>query len=202
MSLDSPVTQTWISPRVAVRRLVEERLVRGLDDAVVDRLRDECWDGSEDQLEDAGLLALLTFFYETPDRGARDGFVWHAVEFWHDCDDLVGELALALGDEPPLFQQRAVEVHADEAQLRIERCDGQELSLAASSPRQVVQLFNAELHARGRPRRFVELETGGDWQMFVAIDLLVARRLVAEGVLPVASLEALSEAPAGGPEPR
>lgn len=196
MASDSPVTQVYVAPRDALRRLGTEGLVRGLDDAALDRLRDDCWDGSEEQLEDAGVLGILTFFYETPDRGAKDGWVWHATEFWHDTDDAVAEVAAALRDDRPLFKQLAVEPVNDgepAAIIELERDDGARSRVAARSLADVARAFNDELRARGRPKRLIALETNGDWEMFVAVDLRLARKLVAEGVLPVASLDDLSD---------
>src|SRR4051812_34998732 len=105
MSADSGTTQIYMHPREAVRHLVNEGVVRGLDDAALDELKQECWDGSEEQLEDAGLLGILTFYYESADKGARDGFIWHAGEFWNDTDDAVAELAACLHDDRALFKQ-------------------------------------------------------------------------------------------------
>src|SRR5215468_2210784 len=50
--------------RAAAVKLAAEgaHVVHGLDDAALDELRQECWDGSEEQLEDAGLLGILTFY--------------------------------------------------------------------------------------------------------------------------------------------
>jgi hypothetical protein len=196
MASDSPVTQVYVAPRDALRRLVTEGLVRGLDDAAIDRLRDECWDGSEEQLEDAGVLGVLTMFYETPDRGAKDGWVWHALEFWHDTDDAVGELAAALRDDRPMFKQIGCDPIDDAgpaALVELERDDGARSQVAARSLADLAFAFNEELRARGRPKRLLRLETNGDWEMFVAIDLRLARKLVAEGVLPIASIDDLSD---------
>ena len=55
----------------------------------------------------------------------------------------------------------------------------------------MVECFNAELKARHATRRLIELETNGDWQMYVAMELKLARKLTAEGALPVADVETL-----------
>ena len=184
-------TQVYLPPRKAARRLVDEGIVRGLDEPTIDRLRDECWEGSEDQLEDAGLLGLLTIFYETNERGCRDGFVWHADEFWHDTDDAVAELAAALRDDRPLFRQERIE-HLDAGvAVQLVRDDGVGRRVEAQSLADIVALFNEELRSRGRPRRLLSLATGGGWQMYVAVDLRLARKLVAEGVLSVDDIDQL-----------
>ncbi|MFI5289560.1 MAG: hypothetical protein ACHQ17_07915, partial [Polyangia bacterium] len=191
-------------PREAVRRLVEEGVVRGLDDARLDELRAECWDGSEEQLEEAGLLGILTFFYETVERGARDGFIWHADEFWHDTDDAVAELAETLRPEPGarrLYRQVSAREKISTARklretvlaVELERDDGVRKSVEARTLDDLVACFNAELRARGRTRRLIPLETAGEWQMYLAVELRLARRLVAEGALPVADLDVLAD---------
>jgi hypothetical protein len=190
---EASVTQIYMHPREAVRRLAQAGVVHGLDDTGLDQLRQECWDGSEDQLEEAGLLGILTFYYETVERGAKDGFVWHAGEFWHDTDDVVAELSRALGDETPIFRQAEMRERGGAAHLTLERDDGERLSVEASSLADVVDVYNAELKRRGHARRFIRLETAGDWQMFVALDLRMANRLAVEGTLPVRSLDALEE---------
>jgi hypothetical protein len=197
-------TQIYMHPREAVRRLVEEGVVRGLDDARLDELRAECWDGSEEQLEEAGLLGILTFFYETVERGARDGFIWHADEFWHDTDDAVAELAATLGPDPGarrLYRQVSAREKISTARklretvlaVELERDDGVRKSVEARTLDDLVACFNAELKARGRTRRLIPLETAGEWQMYLAVELRLARRLVAEGALPVADLDTLAD---------
>ncbi len=200
MASDSGTTQVYMHPREAVKRLVELQLVRDLDEAKLDALREECWDGSEEQLEEAGLLAIITFHYETVERGARDGWVWHADEFWHDTDDAVAELSAALKIDTPIFKQLSTDERVSTAQkfrenvlaMELERDDGTRKQLEARSFADLVELFNKELRARGNGKRFIELDTGGEWQMFVALELKTARKLVAEGALPVADLESLS----------
>jgi hypothetical protein len=193
-------TQIYMHPREAVRRLAAVGLVHGLDEAALNALRDECWDGSEEQLEEAGLLAILSFYYETVARGAQDGWVWHADEFWHDTDDAVAEVAATLKMDPPLFKQASSKervstthkIRENVLAIELERDDGVRKSIEARNLTDIVECFNTELASRGDPRRLIRLETGGEWQMFVATDLKTARKLVAEGALPVADLESLS----------
>jgi hypothetical protein len=199
MTSDSATTQIYMHPREAIRRLVNAGLVRGLDDPKLDELKQECWDGSEEQLEEAGLLGILSFYYETVAKGAEDGWVWHAEEFWNDSDDVVAELARAVGGERPLFRQVSAKERISTArkfretvlELVIERDDGVRRDLEARTLADVADAFNAELRERQAERRLIELDTGGEWQMFVAIDLKLARRLVAEGALPVLDVEQL-----------
>jgi hypothetical protein len=195
----SATTQIYMHPREAVRRLGQLGVVHGLDDATLDALKQECWDGSEEQLEEAGLLGILSFYYETVEKGARDGFIWHADEFWHDTDDVINELASTLKTERPLFKQVSAKEKISTArkfretvlQLVVERDDGVQKDLEARSLADVVDCFNAELKARGVPKRLIELDTSGEWQMYVALELKMARKLVAEGALPVADMDQL-----------
>jgi len=201
MAPDSGTTQVYMHPREAAKRLAQLELVPGLDDAKLDALRDECWDGSEEQLEEAGLLAIITFHYETVALGARDGWVWHADEFWHDTDDAVAELAAALRTDPPLFKQVEAQEKISTAHkfretvlaIELERDDGVRKLVEARSLADLVECFNAELRERASPKRFIELATHGEWQMYLAVELRTARKLVAEGALPVTDLEALSD---------
>jgi hypothetical protein len=202
MSADAGTTQIYMPPREAVRHLVKHGVVHGLDDAALDELRQECWDGSEEQLEEAGLLGILTFYYESAGKGAADGFIWHAGEFWNDTDDVVAELAACVHDERPLFKQISAKERVSTARkfretvlaLVIERDDGVRKDVEARTLADVVAVFNAELKARGSSRRFVDLDTGGDdWLMYVCLELPLARKLVAQGALPVADLDALGD---------
>jgi len=198
--LEATNTQIYMPPREAIRKLVAEGVVHELTDEKLDELRAECWDGSEEQLEDAGLLGILSFFYETVDRGVRDGFVWHAEEFWHDTDDAPGELSAALHLEKPIFVQRSAKEHVSTARkfretvllIELERDDGVRKQVEARTLGDLVDVFNAELASRGITRRLVELDTAGEWQMFVAMELKLARKLAAEGALPVADPDALA----------
>ena len=102
---ETPITQVYMPPRGAILRLVEAGVVRGLDAARLDALRAECWDGDEEQMEEAGVLGILTSFYETLEKGLRDGFLWHDDRFWMETEDVVAEVAGMLHDARPLFRQ-------------------------------------------------------------------------------------------------
>jgi hypothetical protein len=194
MTADASTTMIYMLPREAVRRLSQEGIVRGLDDAALDALREECWDGSEESLEEAGLLGILSFFYETPERGAQDGFVWHASEFWHDTDDAAAELSACLHLPKPLFKQVSARARDNVMAMVIERDDGARQEVEAHSLHDLVAVFNAELKTRGITKRFVELDTGGaDWEMYVAMEPKLARKLSAEGAIPVADLDSLAD---------
>src|SRR5579884_380352 len=105
---ETPITQVYMPPRTAVSRLVDAGLVRGLDGARLDALRAECWDGDEETMEEAGLIGILTMFYESIERGVRDGWLWHDERFWMETDDVVAEIAAMLHDDRPLFRQVAL----------------------------------------------------------------------------------------------
>jgi hypothetical protein len=200
---DPVTTQVYLPARAALRRLVEAGVVRGLDDAALDRLRAECWDSDEEQMEDAGLLGILTSFYESFERGRTDGFYWRDDQYWNQTEDVVAELAALLeplaGSPQPLFRQLSVsvklatlggvkeEVHV----LELQRDDGHTEELATRSLDDVVAHFNAALQARGAGHRIVPLDTSGEWRMYVAMDLAKARTLAAEGALPIDDMEPL-----------
>lgn len=199
--VETPITQVYMPPRAAVLRLVEAGLVRGLDAARLDALRAECWDGDEEKMEEAGVLGILTMFYAGVDKGLRDGFVWHDDRFWLETQDVVAELGAALHDDRPLFRQLAILEKVSTARrfretvqaMELERDDGVHKSLEARSLDDVVACFNEELKSRGRPKRLIPLDTSDGWKMYVAVELRLARKLVAEGALPVASLDALRD---------
>ncbi|MGZ3429809.1 MAG: hypothetical protein ACXVCV_24325 [Polyangia bacterium] len=198
---DTPITQIYMPPRTAVLRLVEAGLVRGLDAARLDALRAECWDGDEEQMEEAGVLGILTSFYETLEKGLRDGFLWHDDRFWMETSDVVAEVAGMLHDDRPLFRQVSIEEKVSTARkfretvqaLELERDDGVRKSIEARTLDDVVGCFNEELRARGRQRRIVALDTSDGWKMYVAGELRLLRKLAAEGALPIASLDALRD---------
>lgn len=198
---DTPITQVYMPPRGAVLRLVEAGVVRGLDAARLDALRAECWDGDEEQMEEAGVLGILTSFYETREKGLRDGFLWHDDRFWMETDDVVAELAGMLHDDRPLFRQVGIAEKISTARkfrepvhvVELERDDGVKKSVEARSLDDVVACFNEELRARGRSRRILPLDTSDGWKMYVAIELRDARKLAAEGALPIASLDSLRD---------
>ena len=198
---ETPITQVYMPPRGAILRLVEAGVVRGLDAARLDALRAECWDGDEEQMEEAGVLGILTSFYETLEKGLRDGFLWHDDRFWMETEDVVAEVAGMLHDDRPLFRQVGIAEKISTARkfretvhvIELERDDGVKKSVEARSLDDVVACFNEELRARGRSRRILPLDTSGGWKMYVAIELRMARKLAAEGALPIASLDSLRE---------
>ena len=198
---DTPITQVYMPPRGAVLRLVDAGVVRGLDAARLDALRAECWDGDEEQMEEAGVLGILTSFYETRDKGLRDGFLWHDDRFWMETDDVVAEIAGMLHDDRPLFRQVGIAEKISTARkfrepvhvVELERDDGVRKTVEARSLDDVVACFNEELRARGRSRRILPLDTSGGWKMYVAMELRDARKLAAEGALPIASLDSLRD---------
>lgn len=201
MEGDAPVTQIYIPPRTAVMRLVESGLVRGLDDQKLDTLRAECWDDDEDEMDEVGVLGILTMFYETVDKGVRDGFLWHDDRFWLETEDVVAELSAMLRDDRPLYRQLAIEeqtAHGKDSRetlqkIALERDDGAKKEILARGLDDVVACFNDELRARGRQKRILPLETSGEWKMYVAAELRVVRKLVAEGALPISNLDSLRE---------
>jgi hypothetical protein len=198
---DTPITQVYMPPRAAVLRLVDAGVVRGLDAVGLDALRAECWDGDEEQMEEAGVLGILTSFYETVDKGLRDGFLWHDDRFWMETADVVAEVAGMLHDDRPLYRQVAIIEKISTTRrfrepvqaIELERDDGVRKTIEARTLDEVVACFNEELRARGRQRRIVALDTSDGWQMYVAIELRTARKLVAEGALPIASLDSLRD---------
>ncbi len=198
---DTPITQVYMPPRAAVLRLVDAGVVRGLDAVRLDALRAECWDGDEEQMEEAGVLGILTSFYETVDKGMRDGFLWHDDRFWMETSDVVAEIAGMLHDDRPLYRQVAIIEKISTTRrfrepvqaIELERDDGVRKTIEARTLDEVVACFNEELRARGRQRRIVALDTNDGWKMYLAIELRLARKLVAEGALPIASLDSLRE---------
>jgi hypothetical protein len=198
---ETPITQIYMPPRTAILRLVEAGIVRGLDSARLDALRAECWDGDEEQMEEAGVLGILTSFYETIDKGLRDGFLWHDDRFWMETSDVVAEIAGMLHDDRPVYRQLSIEEKISTARrfrepvqaIELERDDGVKKTIEARSLDEVVACFNEELRARGRQRRIVALDTSEGWKMYVAVELRPARKLAAEGALPVASLDDLRD---------
>jgi hypothetical protein len=198
---NTPITQVYVPPRTAVLRLVEEGVVRGLDGPRLDALRAECWDGDEEQMDEAGLLGILTSFYETVERGVRDGFLWHDDRFWMETDDVVAEVAAMLHDDRPLFRQVSIHEKVSTARrfretvqaIELQRDDGVTKLIEAHALDDVVECFNEELRARGRQRRIVALETSEGWTMYVAGELRLLRKLAAEGALPIADLDSLRD---------
>ena len=153
-------------------------------------------------MEEAGVLGILTSFYETVDKGLRDGFLWSDDRFWIDTEDAVAELVAGmLHDDRPLFRQIAmVEKSRPRAasarpsrRIELERDDGVRKTDRGAHARRGGGLFNEELRARGRQRRIVALDTSDGWKMYVALELRLARKLAAEGALPIASLDSLSD---------
>ena len=201
MEDDPPITQIYMAPRAAVLRLADAGLVRGLDASKLDALRAECWDDDEEQMEEAGVLGILTMFYETVEKGLRDGFLWHDDRFWMDTDDVVAEIAGMLHDDRPLFRQLSIAEKISTARrfretvqaIELERDDGVRKTIEARTLDEVVACFNEELRARGRQRRIVALDTSEGWKMYLAVELRLARKLVAEGALPIASLASLGD---------
>jgi hypothetical protein len=201
MDGEPPVTQIYMPPRSAVMRLVDAGLVRGLDDQKLDALRAECWDDDEDQMDEVGVLGILTMFYETVDKGVRDGFIWHDDRFWLETSDVVAELTAMLRDDRPLFKQVEIEeqvAHGSQSRetlqkIQLERDDGVRKEILARGLDDVVACFNDELRARGRGKRIVALDTSGEWKMYVAGELRIIRKLVADGVLPVTDLDLLRD---------
>jgi hypothetical protein len=195
---DVSTTLIYSRPRDAVRRLQEAGVVHGLEEANLNQLRAECWDDDEEQMEDAGLLGILTMHYETIERGRADGFYWRDDQFWQQTEDVVAELA-ALFHGTPLFTQKSVSEKFSTARgfkenfrlLELRRDDGRAETLEARSLDDVVAAFNAVLKERGDAKRIVPLDTSGEWRMYVAMELALARKLAAEGVLPVDDMEGL-----------
>src|SRR6185295_17506913 len=107
-----------------------------------------------------------------------------------------------LGLDPPLFSQESItekmaptdrvarrKEHVRSIEAR--RDDGNTQEIVARSLDDVVAAYNAELKARGRTLRLVPLDTSGEWRMYVAMELPLARQLAREGALPVEDMEGL-----------
>src|SRR5262249_23420728 len=152
----------------------------------------------EDQLEEAGVVAILTMFYETIEKGRADGFYWRDDQFWNQTDDVVAELSAALGIDPPIFTQESVtEKLSTERRkevvrvIEVLRAHGQTQEIDARSLDDVVAAFNVGLKARGPTLRIVPLDPSGEWRMYIAMELPLARQLAREGALPVEDMEGL-----------
>jgi hypothetical protein len=198
MEDDPPRTQVYMRPRDALRRLGAAGLVHGLDETALDALRHECWDDDEDQLEEAGVVGILTMFYEGIEKGQSDGFYWRDDQFWNQTDDVIAELNAILGIDPPIFTQESVTERLSTPRRKevvrvvsVTRDDGATQEIEARSLDDVVAAFNVELKARGRTLRIVPLDTSGEWRMYVAMELPLARQLAREGALPVEDMEGL-----------
>jgi hypothetical protein len=196
--LDPPRTQVYMRPRDALLHLGAAGLIHGLDDKMLDDLRRECWDDDDDQMEEAGVVGILTMFYETIEKGAADGFYWRDDQFWHQTEDVISELNAILGIDPALFEQLSItekmttEKRKEHVRvLEVRRDDGNSQEIVARSLDDVVAAYNAELKARGRTLRIVPLDTSGEWRMYVAMELPQARQLAREGALPVEDMEGL-----------
>jgi hypothetical protein len=204
MPFDDLTTQLYVPAREAVLRLAKEGVVKGLDEATLNRLRAECWDDEEEQMEDAGLLGILTSFYETQESGAKDGFYWRDDQFWNQTEDVVAELARLVPPSEngrPILRQRSITERLSTAAgkrakqavqvISLERDDGAVEELQVRSLDDVVYRFNELLRERGRALRIVPLDTSGEWRMYVAMDPALGRRLLAAGVLPIDDLDSL-----------
>ena len=200
--LDPPRTQVYMRPRDALLRLGSSGLVHGLDDKMLDELRKECWDDDDDQMEEAGVVGILTMFYESIEKGAADGFYWRDDQFWNQTEDVIAELNAILGIEPALFEQVSITEKMSPTDqgsrrkehvrvLEVRRDDGTTQEIVTRSLDDVVAAYNAELKARKKTLRIVPLDTSGEWRMYVAMELPIARQLAREGALPVEDMEGL-----------
>ena len=176
----------------ALARAQEAGLGRTMTTRTLRALRADVF-GDDD--EAAELFPILdTWYHDHPDLGVADGWVHHDWRFRNEVEDPIAELA-TLSRREPLLHLIALDARTTTARghqedvlvLRLRTASGSEVEHEARSYADVVDRYNAALAEAGERRRFVSLDTQGDFFAYAFLDPDVAKRLAADRVLPFES---------------
>lgn len=158
-----------------------------LKEAILQRLY-----GEDFEEEDVELLPFLQAFYdEDMNEAVKDGFIHHDWRFGQETDDAPSEFAKLVGGTSPFLKQIAQQPDL----ITLERPNGEHLSLPIQSLNDVAAAFNQELENLGDERRFVALETDGDWHAYYLFDKNTFKTLCRSKtpVLPCESVPGVDE---------
>lgn len=153
------------------------------------------WD-YQSECDDDGPETLVNFMHryylEHEDLAVKDGFITHDWRYGQETDDAPAEFAALLGDANPLFKQLSIDEDGCASML----CDtGEEFTITFEGLHDIADLFNAELKARGDERRFVPLDTGSDFYIYLLLKQKEFKALCQgkELVLPVDTTSGFEE---------
>lgn len=128
------------------------------------------WD-YESMADEADIETLVQFLHcyysEHEDLACADGFLTHDWRFGQETDDAPSEFAARLGDSEPLLKQ--VMIHENDS-ITFRRQSGDQFTIEIGSLDDIANLFNQELKNRADDRRFVPLETGSDFHIYLLLN--------------------------------
>jgi len=138
----------------------------------------------EDADDEIETIYFLQTYYSKGDhqghlspQAVRDGFLHHDWRFGQETQDVVAELCALVGDLPPKYRQLGFRkvARTDCVGIRefidIEEPGTKTMhSVQVDSLDSVVAFFNQQLAAHGDQRRFVSIETDGDWHAYYLVN--------------------------------
>jgi hypothetical protein len=107
-----------------------------------------------------------------------EGYLSHDWRFGQETDDVVAELSARVGR--PLLRQLGMKSNI----IEVERASGR-LDIEVESLDDVVRAYNQALADAGDARRFVAVDTQGDWHAYFLLLLDVVSTIRGKKLLPL-----------------
>lgn len=178
----------------AIACLQKQNLLAELTAPVLKEILIELYGDPKIPSEQGDILQIIECYYrhdgsaKLSARAITDGFLTHDWRFGQETDDVVAEICTLLGGTP-LFKQIRYARPSDSAvhsiyatnataQLIVENANGEQISFAVDSLIDIVAFFNQELQRRADKRRFISLDTEGDYFAFYLMDKVTYKALL------------------------
>jgi hypothetical protein len=169
--------------RKRVTKALDDLRVYGIGRDLTGHARDELLDGIDvsGRAVPEIVFEVLTLYYQEGDNDARavaEGYLSHDWRFGQETDDVVAELSARVGR--PLLRQLGMKSNI----IEVERASGR-LDIEVESLDDVVRAYNQALADAGDARRFVAVDTQGDWHAYFLLLLDVVSTIRGKKLLPL-----------------
>ncbi len=135
---------------------------------------------SESADEELELIDFLQVYYAhesggLSSRAIKDGFLHHDWRFGQETGDVIGEICQLLGKQTlrqiGYHSEPCTETIGEKTLLTVESDTGERSSLEIQNGLDdIVAFVNRRLEGLGEKRRFVSIETNGDWFAYYLLD--------------------------------
>jgi hypothetical protein len=162
----------------ALKVLKKAGLCSSLTPKLTKMLLEEVYSNDFDE-EEAEVVPFLQAYYTSDDYQAlKDGFIHHDWRFGHETSDAPAEFSQLVDGNSQLLKQIGYAPGMQSAEhsssppevLTVERRNGERLSFPVQGLDDIAAAFNRELEKVGDVRRFVALQTDGDWHAYFLFD--------------------------------
>ncbi|RTL44490.1 MAG: hypothetical protein EKK48_04350 [Candidatus Melainabacteria bacterium] len=165
--------------RKAIKTLQKEGLLADLSKKEMTRILQELDLELEDADDELEPIDFLQVYYDSSEpglsaRAITDGFLHHDWRYGQETSDVVAEICQIIGK--PVLKQieyssvQRQDVVGETVMLSVEFEDGKRETFPVDGLEDILAFVNKTLEKLGDARRFVSLETNGDWFAYYLFD--------------------------------